>query len=649
QDLFLTLLERGYIYPKTTTELYCEKCGRFLPDRYVTGTCPYCGQEGTRGDQCDACSTTYEAMELIDPVCRLCGSTPVPRETEHFFLRLSSFNERLLDYLEDKGHWRSRVWNFTRNWLTQGLRDRPITRDISWGVPVPLEGYEGKCIYVWFDAVTGYLSTSKLWAEKIGDPDAWRKFWLDPKAKSYYFLGKDNVPFHAIIWPAMLLGLSEGKGEDYNLPYDVPANEYLRLEGEKFTKSGGIGVEVARFMRKYTSDEVRYYLSIIMPENRDVNFDMEEFRVHINNELVATLGNFIHRVVSFTARNYGKLPHAGELSEKDREALAEIKKAGEQVSGHIEGCEFKNALKGIMSLAAYGNRYLGERAPWHLFKSNREECRTVLNVGMKMVKALSVMAYPFLPESMSRLHSYLGFDATPDWEEVFRDFTPARYSMELPLPKPLFRVLKLEKKKKQDEKRAEKSRKTGLEHLDLRIGLVKEVKDHPDAEKLYILSIDVGEDDSRTLVAGLKPYYPPEGLIGRRMVIVCNLKPARLRGVLSQGMLLAAEKDEMVVFLTPVAEEAPGTRVSGHIVSPHSPPQEITIQEFSTVPMTVRRVEKVENGKIVLESGDELDAGELDTTELTGKKVVVVRGGILCAGKGLVVPEREIEAGARIR
>ncbi len=690
QDFFLTLYTKGYIFPKTTTELYCTSCEKFLPDRYVSGNCPHCGHEKARGDQCDKCGKTYNAIELIAPVCKICASIPVQRETEHFFFRLSYFSDRLLSYLQDKNNWKSRVLNFTRNWVLEGLKDRPITRDISWGVPVPLEGYESKRIYVWFDAVIGYFSASKQWAEEKGEPYLWKDFWLNPVVRSYYFLGKDNVPFHTIIWPSMLLGYGDGKGQEYNLPFDVPANEYLQLGGEKFTKSGGIGIEVSSFMKEYTSDEVRYYLSIVMPENRDVDFDMHEFKIHVNNELVATFGNFIHRVLSFTAANFGSIPHRDSENAKDNEALELIEIQGRKISELIESCQFKSALKEIMALASYGNRYLVERAPWKLIKTDREDCGTVMNIGLRLVKALSIFTYPYLPESMMRLHTILNFpeSTTPEWNDAFTDFSKNQYEAELQRPKPLYRQLELDKeskdlqgggkgksgngRKKEPEdaqgKSGKKSKKNTkkdkkkinaedqtplrtltIDNLDLRVGNVLEVEDHPDAEKLYVLSIDVGEGTPRALVAGLKKHYSPDELKGRSLIILCNLKPAKLRGVLSQGMMLAASANDIVSFLTPIDHLPAGTRVTGYPAREGGILGEILIDEFAAIPFSVRKIEEIMNNKLILDDGSFLPPLPQEFGNVIGKDVVYANGAILASDTSIVVPEKKVGPGASIR
>ncbi|MCD6461649.1 MAG: methionine--tRNA ligase, partial [Thermoplasmata archaeon] len=349
-DLFLRLLDKGHIYRDTMVSPFCPKCLRFLPDRYVEGICPHCGSEGARGDQCDVCGKTLDPEELVEPRCKICGSTPEMRETEHFFLRLSAFEKDLLKYLEDKNYWKANTLRFTRNWLRSGLKDRAITRDITWGVDVPVEGFEDKRIYVWFEAVIGYLSASKEWAqgrgEKGGNPEEWRDFWEDPGCRHYYFLGKDNIPFHTIIWPAMLMGYG-----GLNLPYNVVANEYLHFRGEKFSKSRGNIVSLPDYLAYLPPDVMRYYLTANMPENRDADFTWEDFIRRVNEELVSTLGNFVHRVLTFTHKHFGAVPPEGTLLDEDREYIDIIEKRVGEVAGALENCEFKKALSSFMEIA----------------------------------------------------------------------------------------------------------------------------------------------------------------------------------------------------------------------------------------------------------------------------------------------------------
>ncbi len=408
QDMFLKLLEKGCIYKDTMKALYCSHCDRYLPDRYVEGTCPYpdCGYSDARGDQCDDCGRTLDAVELIDPRCKFCSHEPEVRETEHFFLDLAQFNHQLLTWIEmDKEHWRPNVLNFTLKTLQSGeLRGRPITRDIHWGVPVPVEGYEDKRIYVWFDAVIGYLSATQEWGSLIGDPEAWLQFWQEP-ALIYNFIGKDNIPFHAIIWPAMLMGYG-----GLNLPYDVPANEYLTMEGRQLSKSRHWVIEALNFLQRYDPDPLRYVLTINAPETRDTNFSWEKFVRRNNDELVATYGNLANRVLAFAYKNFdGKVPTPGELDERDRALLKRIEDAFEPIGELINACKFKQAITETMDLAHEVNRYLDEKAPWFQIKEDRLAAATTLYVGLRVIDSLKALFYPFLPFSSQKLHGYLGY------------------------------------------------------------------------------------------------------------------------------------------------------------------------------------------------------------------------------------------------
>ncbi len=408
-DMFLTLLDHGYIYRDTQRALYCPHCDKWLPDRYVEGICPHCHTPGARGDQCDACGRTIDAVELIDPRCKLCGRTPEVRETEHFFLDLGKANAPLLEWMSSgKEHWRPNVYNFTMQVLKSGeLRGRPITRDISWGIPVPVEGFESKRIYVWFDAVIGYLSGSKEWASLVGEPEKWREWWQDESARSYYFIGKDNITFHTIIWPAMLIGYG-----GLNLPYDVPANEYLNVEGRKLSKSRHWFIELLDFLSRYDPDPLRYYLTINAPEAKDVNFTWEDFVRRNNDELVATWGNLANRMLSFAVRHFGEMPQPGGLDERDQSLLARVEGAFDTVGSLIEACKFKAALGAAMNVAHEANRYLDEKAPWFQIKEDRQAAATTVYVILRVIDSLKTLLTPFLPFTCQRLHEYLGYEGT---------------------------------------------------------------------------------------------------------------------------------------------------------------------------------------------------------------------------------------------
>ena len=406
QDIFRTLYEKGYIYTDTMIQLYCETDQRFLPDRYVEGTCPHCGYPNARGDQCDNCGRTLDAIELKDPRCKICGQRPVPRESVHFFFDLPAFEERLREYIDRQTHWRPNVQNFVRNYLKEGLKPRPVSRDLDWGIPLPLEGYEGKVMYVWFEAVIGYLSASIEWAHNQGTPDAWEAWWRNPEARSYYFIGKDNIPFHAIIWPAELMGYDE----ELNLPYDIPANEFLNLEGEKFSTSRNWAIWLPEYLERYAPDPLRYYLTAIAPETRDSDFTWRGFVDRNNNELVATWGNLVHRVVTFAYRRWdGRVPTPGELDGRDQALLQQIERGFDEVGQRYAKTAFKAALREAILLAQEVNRYLDEKAPWRQIKEDPQAAATTIFVALRAIDSLNIMLAPVLPFSSERVRRALGY------------------------------------------------------------------------------------------------------------------------------------------------------------------------------------------------------------------------------------------------
>jgi len=435
QDLFLTLLEKGYIYKARVSQPYCPQCNRFLPDRYIEGTCPFCGSAGARGDQCDECGKPMNPAELLEPRCRLCAAAPVFEDSEHFFLKLSAFQKKLLEWVKPQSHWRKNVLNFTTRYLEDGLKDRAITRDIDWGVPVPLEGYENKRIYVWFEAVIGYLSASKEWAKSGGDGEGWRPFWQDKESKSYYFIGKDNIPFHTIIWPAMLMGYG-----GLNRPYDVPANEFLTIEGRKLSTSRNWAVWLPDYLSRYEPDPLRYLLSINMPENGDTDFSWREFFRRNNDELVATYGNLVHRVLTFSYRNFdGCVPQPGELDEPSQKLMAKAEETLNTVGELISRCRFKQGVMAAMALAQEANRYLDDKSPWKIIKEDKEAAATALYVALGVISALKTALYPFLPFSSQKLHGLLGFEGTIE-DEGWKLRLPTG-GQKLGEPEPLFTKL----------------------------------------------------------------------------------------------------------------------------------------------------------------------------------------------------------------
>ena len=403
QDIFLKLYEKDFIYKDTMSQPYCEDHQRFLADRYVEGICPHCDSEGARGDQCDACGNTLDPKDLINIRHRDCTYTPVFKDTEHFFLRLSVFEKQLLDWTRKQDHWKPNVKNFTVGFLEGGLKDRAITRDITWGVPVPIPGYESKRIYVWFEAVIGYLSASIEAGDQFGNPNLWIDFWKG-NSRSFYFMGKDNIPFHTVIWPAMLLAY-----EGYNLPYDVPANEYVNMESQKISTSRNRVINLKDAVQRYDPDPIRYTLSAIMPETSDSNFTWEEFVRRNNDELVATFGNLVNRVLSMIHRNFdGQVPKRGNIgnSEIKLNKLAETTLIS--VSESIESCKFREGLAHCMSLAREVNRYLDEKAPWTAIKSDIDSASTTLNISVNIINCLKTVLHPYLPFSTQALQEMLG-------------------------------------------------------------------------------------------------------------------------------------------------------------------------------------------------------------------------------------------------
>jgi len=441
-DIFLKLLQEGYIYKDSMPQAYCPNCRRFLPDRYVEGTCPNCGFDAARGDQCDQCGRTLNPSDLINVHCRSCNTRPQFENSEHFFLKLSAFEDRLRQWISVKTGWRPNVKKFTLAFLEGGLKDRAITRDIEWGVPVPQPGFEKKRIYVWFEAVIGYLSASIEWAKSRGQADAW-KIWWTGENKAYYFIGKDNIPFHTIIWPAMLMGYG-----GLSLPYDVPANEFLTIEGKKLSTSRNWAVWVPDFLQRYAPDPLRYYLSINMPETGDANFSWQDFLRKNNDELVATYGNLVNRVLTFAYKNFnGAVPDPGELDGNSQSLLQKCREAFKELDGYLYQCHFKEALKAAMGVAQEVNRYLDDTAPWKMLKQDRLAAGRSIYTALCAISALKILLYPFLPFTSEKLHYYLGFEQ--DIQKVGWNFQMPAAGQKLKQPQPLF--VKLENRIVEEE------------------------------------------------------------------------------------------------------------------------------------------------------------------------------------------------------
>ncbi len=626
QDLFSNLYEKGHIYKDTMETFYCPDCGKFLPDRYVRGICPRCGAEDIKGDQCDECGLLLDPQELVEPKCTFCQGRPELRESEHFFLRLSAFQSALEEYIDSKIDWKNHVINFTRGWLDEGLKDRPISRDMEWGIPVPIDGYREKKIYVWFEAVIGYLSTAIQWSESTGKD--WEVFWKNDETPHYYFLAKDNIPFHTIIWPAMLMGYDE----ELNLPHNVPANQFMRFEGKQFSTSRGLFVPLPHMLENFHADAIRYYVTAIMPELRDSNFSWEDFAEKNNTELVGNLGNFIHRVLSFAYSRFGEIPFPGELDERDMGALESMESKVREVGEAIEECRFKDGLRALLEISREGNRYFNERAPWAEYNEDRERCSTTLNVAIRMVKALSVAGMPYLPHTMDTLWGYLGMEGSVhqcSWEDALR---PVPGGRKLHKPEPLYSNVELEHLFK------EKGTMKELEKLDLRTARILKVEDHPNADRLQVMEVDLG-DHRRTLVAGLKGHYSNDELTGKSVVVVANLEPAKLRGIESRGMILAGEEGDTVSLV--LSGEAPGTQVQGTCGDASM----ISFKEFQEF---VLQVVVAEGKKLV---GDQ-DYSAVDDVLPTTPSVACVTDGrakVLTVGEKPLHLDRAISPGSRIR
>ncbi|TMA01897.1 MAG: methionine--tRNA ligase [Methanobacteriota archaeon] len=549
QEIFLALKKKGQVYERTMISPFCRAGNHFLPDRYVEGKCPNCGFENARGDQCDNCGHLWDPFDLIGPRCRIHGTAPEKRETSHFFFRFSALEARLKQWIfDDKEFWRLPVLTFAKSWLDEGLKDRPITRDLEWGIEVPVPGYETKRIYVWFEAVMGYLTATKEWYRRSGRSDGWKDFWYDPKARHLYFVGKDNIVFHTLFWPAILMGYDE----KLTLPYDVAATQYLNFSGERMSTGRGSGIWLPELLERFDPDQIRYYGIATMPETKDTDFEWADFERRNNNELLAIYGNFVHRALTFADKNFGhEVPPATFLDATDKAMVRAIEQQAGKVAQNLEYVHVKDAMKEAIQLARLGNQYVDQKAPWNLLKSDRAACATAIHVALRVSRALAIIMAPFLPRSSSRLWHALGYDSDVHgerWNEALDDL-PA--GQKLRVGKPLFAKIDLRETSEDPTAR-----------FDVRIARIVDVKEHPNADKLYVLQIDLG-DERRQVVAGIRKDYPIEGLRGRKVVVLANLEPANLRGIESRGMLLAGEDEATVGLLIPPEDVPLGSQIFG--------------------------------------------------------------------------------------
>ncbi|UCG30305.1 MAG: methionine--tRNA ligase [candidate division WOR-3 bacterium] len=541
QDFFSRIYEKGFIYPKEIEQFYCDECKRFLPDRYIVGKCPKCGNDGARGDQCEACGHWLEPFELIDPRCGICGKTPRKTRTKHWYFKLSEFQDKLNAWISSRKDWKETVLSFVHGWLREGLQDRPITRDLAWGVPVPLDEARGKVLYVWFDAPIGYISSTIEWSQKQGKPDRWKDYWLDKNTRLVHFIGKDNIVFHALIWPAMLMAYG-----DYVLPADIPANQFLNLEGGKFSTSKDYAIWLPDYLKDFKADSLRYALTRNAPEARDTDFTWRDFQVWHNNELADILGNFVNRTITFVKKYYGSaVPEASSFSERDNRILDMLKNAPATVGSRIEKFEFKNGLQEVMKIAQEGNRYFDYEEPWSTRKKDPAACAKTINVCMRIVTALSALVDPFLPFTAKRMKEMI--QITPEgWDDIAQ----AKYAGEVGETSILFNKIGDDVIRMQvDRLKKEMIDLDYFSRVSLKSAKILAAERVEGSKSLIKCQVEVG-DQKKQIVAGIGKDYKPEDLLGKTIVIVDNLQPAKIRGVLSEGMLLAAVDDKGVVVVT---------------------------------------------------------------------------------------------------
>ncbi len=570
-EFFRRLYDNDQFELRTSLQPYDEQAAQFLADRYVTGTCPHCGNENAYGDQCEACGTSLNATDLINPRSSLTSAPVTMRETTHWYLPLNRWEQNLREWILDSHQeWKSNVYGQCKSWLDLGLQPRAVSRDLDWGVPVPVEGAEGKVLYVWFDAPIGYISNTK---ELL--PDTWSTYWKDPETRIINFIGKDNIVFHCIVFPAMLMAYGDG----YQLPDNVPANEFLNLEGDKISTSRNWAVWLHEYLADFPGkqDVLRYVLTANAPETKDNDFTWADFQARNNNELVAILGNFVNRAMVLTHKYFnGSVPARGEFDEVDLTAFRDINAAADRLTGAIETFHFREGLKEAMEIARIGNRYLQETEPWKVSKTNMDRTATILNTALQICANIAVAFKPFLPFTADRLAAMLGL-GEQTWNQLGSDNLLAAGTT-LETPQLLFEKIEdsaiqaqLDRLQRIKEENKIKNFKAAPQQpdvdfdtfmkADLRVGTVIECAKVPKADKLLRFLIDDGLE-KRTIVSGIAKHYTPEELIGTQVCFIANLPPRKLRGIVSQGMILSAENaDGSLALITPSAPVVPGAQI----------------------------------------------------------------------------------------
>ena len=569
-EFFINLYDKGDFIEETTAQLYDEEAQQFLADRFVIGTCPKCGNEEAYGDQCENCGSSLNATDLINPKSTITGTVPTTKETKHWFLPLDRYEDFLREWIL-KGHkddWKPNVYGQCKSWIDGGLEPRAVTRDLDWGIPVPVPGGEGKVLYVWFDAPIGYISSTKEWAAREGKD--WEPYWKDENTKLVHFIGKDNIVFHCIIFPSMLK--AEGS---YILPENVPANEFLNLEGNKLSTSKNWAVWLHEYLVDFPEmqDSLRYTLTANAPETKDNDFTWKDFQARNNNELVAILGNFINRVVVLTNKYYdGKIPAAVSLTDVDNETLEQLSKYPGIISSSIERYRFREAGQELMNLARLGNKYLADAEPWKVIKVDEERVKTIMNVALQIAAGLAVLSEPFLPFTSNKLKNILNIDSSAgdglNWNDVSTKEALLQAEHQINQAELLFRKIedteiqaqldKLEATKKANENENKKLMPQkdiitfdDFSKLDMRVGTIIEAEKMAKAKKLLVLKVDTGLD-VRTIVSGIAESFKPEEIVGKKVTVLVNLAPRALRGVDSEGMILMTENaDGKLVFVNP--------------------------------------------------------------------------------------------------
>ena len=572
-DFFKKLYEEGKFIEQTTEQFYDQEANQFLADRFIVGTCPKCGFEESYGDQCESCGTSHNATDLINPKSSITGNTPALKETKHWFLPLDQYEPWLKEWIVEghKKDWKSNVYGQCKSWIDDGLRPRAVTRDLDWGIPVPIEGADGKVLYVWFDAPIGYISATKEWAKKEGKD--WEPYWKDKDTKMLHFIGKDNIVFHCVIFPSMLK--AEGS---YILPENVPANEFLNLEGNKISTSKNWAVWLHEYLQDFPNqqDVLRYVLTANAPETKDNDFTWADFQARNNNELVAIFGNFINRVVVLTNKYYnGIVPKPADLSEVDIKTLSELKVYPKVIESSLERYRFREAQAELMNVARLGNKYLADEEPWKKIKTDEERTKAIMYVSIQIAEALAILSEPFLPFTSTKLktmlcHSELNSEST--WKDVSTKDVLIPSSHKIGKGELLFSKIEDEKVQQQLDK-LEATKKSNeimnaspepqkdtiqfddFTKLDMRIGTILEAKKMAKTKKLLILKVDTGMD-VRTIVSGIAESFSPEEVVGKKVTVLVNLAPRALRGVDSEGMILMTETpDGKLVFLNPEDEK----------------------------------------------------------------------------------------------